>query len=479
MASPAVSERWASRRSRSSSASRPKSGQRRCPVISSSAASTRIGLLARRWMTCGMKWVSGGIASSGCASSISRSSVVPDRATPTMKIAGAGPAGRRVRVRAPSPDRRMGILCQLRPESRARLRTLSRRKKATDKARKRELPRWARPLEVPDCPPGLVHRPARLRRGRGPALGHVVVVPGHGGAPAGRDRRGPGQGAPLLQPLLAGRAPGGLRRDLRQPLPASRGALAGEWTPSYMLDFWTPRLLREAAPRREAPGPAARPGRALPLGRGARRAPRPGRRAHRPRAVSPTRFIAASTARSCAGCSITSRASRSCPPVRALPRRAAGRAHAHLRVPRPRASGRGPGARCSSARARARSPSCPSAGGASSPTRLADDVLDLAGLVPRRHRPRSLAELRRALSAAASPSRARSPARPGARRRSARTRRRPPRSSRGASGRSGPSAGASEASAWLATRAAAGWVRPPSFSRSRAFSASRSSARSW
>jgi hypothetical protein len=31
--------------------------------------------------------------------------------------------------------------------------------------------------------------------------------------------------------------------------PRPEGALAGEWTPRYMLDFWTPRLLREAAPR--------------------------------------------------------------------------------------------------------------------------------------------------------------------------------------------------------------------------------------
>jgi hypothetical protein len=30
--------------------------------------------------------------------------------------------------------------------------------------------------------------------------------------------------------------------------PRPPGALCGEWTPRYMLDFWTPRLLRRAAP---------------------------------------------------------------------------------------------------------------------------------------------------------------------------------------------------------------------------------------
>ena len=42
-------------------------------------------------MNWGMKWDSGGIASCGWASSISRSRVVPERPTPTTN--GAGAAG--------------------------------------------------------------------------------------------------------------------------------------------------------------------------------------------------------------------------------------------------------------------------------------------------------------------------------------------------------------------------------------------------
>ena len=47
--------------------------------------------LPEAWISGLTKWVSGGIASSGWASSISRSSVVPERPTPTTN--GAGQAG--------------------------------------------------------------------------------------------------------------------------------------------------------------------------------------------------------------------------------------------------------------------------------------------------------------------------------------------------------------------------------------------------
>ena len=33
-----------------------------------------------------------------------------------------------------------------------------------------------------------------------------------------------------------------------RPLPARSGQIAGEWTPRYMHDFWTPRLIARAAP---------------------------------------------------------------------------------------------------------------------------------------------------------------------------------------------------------------------------------------
>src|SRR3989442_10512271 len=72
--------------------SRWKSGHRRCDVSVSTKAQAawELSPLARS-ATCRMNSVSGGMARSGCASSISRSSVVPERLAPTMK--GAGVSG--------------------------------------------------------------------------------------------------------------------------------------------------------------------------------------------------------------------------------------------------------------------------------------------------------------------------------------------------------------------------------------------------
>lgn len=42
--------------------------------------------------------------------------------------------------------------------------------------------------------------------------------------------------------------PAGFADEYASLFPRPDGALAGEWTPRYMLDFWVPPLLREAAP---------------------------------------------------------------------------------------------------------------------------------------------------------------------------------------------------------------------------------------
>ena len=55
--------------------------------------------------TFGTKWVSGGIASCGCASSINRSNVVPDRETPTTNGAGWRPSAAKPRASKGKPRR--------------------------------------------------------------------------------------------------------------------------------------------------------------------------------------------------------------------------------------------------------------------------------------------------------------------------------------------------------------------------------------
>ena len=68
-------------------------------------------------------------------------------------------------------------------------------------------------------------------------------------APRGPTCRRRPQGAALLRPVLGGRLrtrprPGSTRATSRD----REGGVAGEWTPGYMIDFWTPELIARAAP---------------------------------------------------------------------------------------------------------------------------------------------------------------------------------------------------------------------------------------
>ena len=60
---------------------------------------------------------------------------------------------------------------------------------------------------------------------------------------------GRAQGAALLRPLLgdALRRRADIERYQRY-FPVPEGAVAGEWTPGYLIDFWTPELIARAAP---------------------------------------------------------------------------------------------------------------------------------------------------------------------------------------------------------------------------------------
>jgi hypothetical protein len=126
---------------------------------------------------------------------------------------------------------------------------LRRTSKAEGGPKPAELPRWARPLEVPARPddwsvgsPDFVGVGAQ-RSGtswwyRGiEAHPGVAVVDGQAKELHYFNRFWKDEPAP------------GFREEYASLFPRPEGALAGEWTPRYMLDFWTPPLLREAAPR--------------------------------------------------------------------------------------------------------------------------------------------------------------------------------------------------------------------------------------
>ena len=133
----------------------------------------------------------------------------------------------------------------------------------------------------------------------------------------------PAQGAPLLRPSWeAAVQRRRTARATRRYFPRPRGRDAGEWTPGYLIDFWTPEPHRPRCARGAGPHPAARPARAVPL----RPDPPAGdaRRAACRIATSRAPSSAASTRRSCGACSAAF-------PRRARARRASTRPAARTR----------------------------------------------------------------------------------------------------------------------------------------------------
>ena len=82
--------------------------------------------------------------------------------------------------------------------------------------------------------------------------------------------------------------------------PRKPGQIAGEWTPRYMHDFWTPRLIARAAPEAKLLIMFRDPIERFRSGVPHRSAGRPTRASRR---RPPTRSSAAATRPSCAACS--------------------------------------------------------------------------------------------------------------------------------------------------------------------------------
>jgi hypothetical protein len=111
------------------------------------------------------------------------------------------------------------------------------------------IPRWMQPLETPECPPGWRLGPPDFvgvgaqRCGtswwyRGTMRSHPGVV---------RVAK-PGKELHYFDRFWAGEAPDDFVERYHALFPRPPGAITGEWTPRYMVDFWSMRLLREAAP---------------------------------------------------------------------------------------------------------------------------------------------------------------------------------------------------------------------------------------
>jgi hypothetical protein len=109
-------------------------------------------------------------------------------------------------------------------------------------------PRWTRNLEPPECPPGWTTGPpdfVGVGAQRSGTTWWMRCLRKH-------DRVAPRQGLPkelhYFNRFWSGEVPADFAETYHRLFPRGPGQIAGEWTPRYMLDFWTIPLLRQAAP---------------------------------------------------------------------------------------------------------------------------------------------------------------------------------------------------------------------------------------
>jgi hypothetical protein len=123
-----------------------------------------------------------------------------------------------------------------------------RQKKPAQTAKEPELPRWARPLEVPACPPGWSTGPpdfVGIGAQRSGTSWWYRSIEEH---PRVASIEGQAKELHYFNRFWREEPSEGFPAEYHSLFPRPEGSLAGEWTPRYMLDFWAPPLLRDAAP---------------------------------------------------------------------------------------------------------------------------------------------------------------------------------------------------------------------------------------
>ncbi len=123
-----------------------------------------------------------------------------------------------------------------------------RRSRAASDPQERDLPRWARPLEVPECPPGWATGPPDFVGIGAQRSGTSWWYRGLEEHPGIAAVEGQAKELHYFNRFWDGEPPADFAATYASLFPRPQGTLAGEWTPRYMLDFWAPMLLREAAP---------------------------------------------------------------------------------------------------------------------------------------------------------------------------------------------------------------------------------------
>ncbi|MGI9019978.1 MAG: sulfotransferase domain-containing protein [Solirubrobacterales bacterium] len=110
------------------------------------------------------------------------------------------------------------------------------------------LPRWARPLEVPACPEGWHTGPPDFVGIGAQRSGTSWWYRGVEAHPQVAAIEGQAKELHYFNRFWQQEAQPGFAQEYASLFPRPESSIAGEWTPRYMLDFWTPPLLRKAAP---------------------------------------------------------------------------------------------------------------------------------------------------------------------------------------------------------------------------------------
>jgi hypothetical protein len=109
-------------------------------------------------------------------------------------------------------------------------------------------PRWAEPVEPPDCPPGWTTGPPDFVGIGAQRCGTSWWYRGLEAHPGVARVKGRRKELHYFNRFWDGAVPEDMAAGYRALFPRPEGALVGEWTPRYLYDYWAMPLLREAAP---------------------------------------------------------------------------------------------------------------------------------------------------------------------------------------------------------------------------------------
>jgi hypothetical protein len=122
------------------------------------------------------------------------------------------------------------------------------RRESGGEAQQDVMPRWAEPLEVPECPPGWRTGPPDFVGIGAQRSGTSWWYRGIEAHPKVVRIKGQRKELHYFNRFWSGEVPDDFAETYHSLFPRPEGSINGEWTPRYMHDYWSVPLLREAAP---------------------------------------------------------------------------------------------------------------------------------------------------------------------------------------------------------------------------------------